>query len=108
MKVAPPVVDAWVIAGDGSPFRPDVAVLWCDHCARWHTHGAMPGHRVAHCDDLASFPHGYVLRIVGTTTAEGIEGRRGAPDPSSIGALEPTIPETSEELDQLREFEEAP
>lgn len=78
-----PVVDAWVVVGDGSAFRPDVAVLWCDSCDSWHTHGAMSGHRVAHCEDPTSFPAGYVLRIVGTTTAEGIKGRRVSPDPST-------------------------
>jgi hypothetical protein len=23
--------------------------FWCPYCARYHDHGAEPGHRVAHC-----------------------------------------------------------
>jgi hypothetical protein len=43
-------------------------VVWtflCPHCRRRHTHGAGPGHRVAHCNDPSS-PYeasGYVLAL---------------------------------------------
>jgi hypothetical protein len=26
-------------------------VVWCEHCARYHRHGAAPGYRVQHCGD---------------------------------------------------------
>lgn len=83
-----PTLDAWVIRGDGSVFHPDVAVLWCEPCRRWHTHGAVPGHRVAHCVGGTAYPVGYFLRLVGRTTTEGIARRRGTPDPATISPLE--------------------
>ena len=37
----------------------------CPHCRCRHTHGAMPGHRVAHCYDAASpfKATGYILTL---------------------------------------------
>ena len=28
--------------------------VWCDHCGKYHQHGAVDGPRVAHCADPAS------------------------------------------------------
>lgn len=38
--------------------------FWCPFCSRYHTHGAEPGHRVAHCGDESSpfYEKGYVLK----------------------------------------------
>ena len=38
--------------------------FWCQYCRRYHTHGAMPGHRVAHCSDERSpfYERGYILK----------------------------------------------
>jgi hypothetical protein len=39
--------------------------FWCPFCARYHTHGAGYGHRVAHCGDHRSpfYETGYVLKL---------------------------------------------
>jgi hypothetical protein len=41
--------------------------FWCPFCARYHTHGAARGHRVAHCSDSSSpfYKTGYVLKLKG-------------------------------------------
>jgi len=39
---------------------------WCPFCCIYHTHGAGPGHRVAHCDSDGESPFrngGYELRL---------------------------------------------
>ena len=39
--------------------------VWCVYCDRWHQHGAVPGHRAAHCHVTTS-PYlrtGYVLEL---------------------------------------------
>jgi hypothetical protein len=67
------------------------AVVWCDHCRRWHWHSPEPGHRVAHCHcygDLdgcrrpVHYEDGYALRIVGPATgaiADAIDHDRPIP-----------------------------
>jgi hypothetical protein len=40
--------------------------FWCPLCRRKHTHGAGPGHRVAHChSDVGrrAWPDGYLLKL---------------------------------------------
>ena len=38
-------------------------VFHCDHCNREHGHGAVEGHRVAHCDDGSPYKDGgYMLK----------------------------------------------
>ena len=40
--------------------------FWCPYCAAKHTHGAPPGHRVAHChspEGMAAFPQGYIIKV---------------------------------------------
>ncbi len=57
----PPVLPAVV-----SPSGETVSV-WCRYCDRFHTHGNVPGHRVAHCivdDSPYRQDGGYVLDIV--------------------------------------------
>jgi hypothetical protein len=48
--------------------RVDVAWrFWCPYCEKWHSHGPVEGHRVAHCMDATGTPfeNGYVLMLVG-------------------------------------------
>ena len=47
----------------------DVFRVWCQQCQRWHGHGAIGGHRVAHCG-TGAYPRGYMLRQVGPWTPE--------------------------------------
>jgi hypothetical protein len=37
--------------------------FWCEHCKTYHHHGAMPGHRIAHCHVKTSpyLDGGYIL-----------------------------------------------
>lgn len=45
----------------------------CDHCQRFHEHGAGPGHRVAHCHRPPAGPYedsGYVLVHAGEWTRQ--------------------------------------
>jgi hypothetical protein len=38
--------------------------VWCDYCKAFHFHGAVEGHRQAHCDYNGSSPYlktGYVI-----------------------------------------------
>lgn len=54
-----PELPAYLFTVDGQPGL-RVFCRWCD---RWHYHGAVYGHRTAHCHNLAS-PYretGYVL-----------------------------------------------
>jgi hypothetical protein len=40
--------------------------FWCPLCTRKHTHGAGPGHRVAHCHSAEAremWPDGYFLKL---------------------------------------------
>jgi hypothetical protein len=39
--------------------------FWCEFCKTNHSHGAMPGHRSAHCHDKASpfKESGYILEL---------------------------------------------
>jgi len=47
------------IDDEGYPHLPAVVLpndqitwrVWCRYCKKFHTHGAGPGHRVAHCHD---------------------------------------------------------
>ena len=41
------------------------AVFWCKYCKRFHYHGPMDGHRVAHCTTKDSPFHerGYILKV---------------------------------------------
>jgi len=34
----------------------------CERCGKTHYHGSGEGHRVSHCDDLDSYPNGYILK----------------------------------------------
>ena len=37
--------------------------IWCPFCVTYHYHGAVLGHRVAHCSDVTPFTRtGYILR----------------------------------------------
>lgn len=37
---------------------------WCPFCVRYHWHGAIEGHREAHCDPKSPFSEtGYILRL---------------------------------------------
>ena len=40
--------------------------VWCPFCQEWHHHGALNGHRVAHCSEESSpfIQTGYILRLV--------------------------------------------
>jgi hypothetical protein len=41
--------------------------VWCEHCRRWHLHGRIDGHRVAHCHRPSS-PYdrtGYIIQKAG-------------------------------------------
>ena len=38
--------------------------VWCKYCDHWHSHGASPGYRVAHCMGKG-YEHGYILRYAG-------------------------------------------
>jgi hypothetical protein len=68
-----PVLDAWD-TGRGQ------WAVWCKYCQVYHFHGAMDGHRVAHCHDmdrrgrqLPLNPYrttGYILRYAGPVTPE--------------------------------------
>ena len=58
---------------DGDVFR-----VWCQHCQRWHGHGAIGGHRVAHCG-TGAYPLGYMLRRVGPWRPELAKLHRKAP-----------------------------
>jgi hypothetical protein len=49
-----PIVTA---ARDGRSF-----VVRCPYCRKVHTHGAIEGHRVAHCEERRPDCPGYVLR----------------------------------------------
>ena len=81
-KKAPPVLNALRTANGVQ------LVIFCDHCRRWHRHGAVgpefgrgDGHRTAHCIDKRSpYKHtGYVLREVGPLTRDNryrIDGRQ--------------------------------
>jgi hypothetical protein len=42
-------------------------LVYCGHCRRWHQHGAVEGHREAHCNDSASpyWKTGYNLAYAG-------------------------------------------
>jgi hypothetical protein len=40
--------------------------FWCPHCRAPHVHGAMEGHRVAHCTRPSPFKEtGYILKLRG-------------------------------------------
>lgn len=41
---APTLKAETFIDGDRELWR-----IWCEHCAAWHYHGAVRGHRIAHC-----------------------------------------------------------
>lgn len=46
------------------PNQRDTVGLYCEHCQRFHYHGAVEGSRVAHCAKPSPFTKtGYVLRI---------------------------------------------
>ncbi len=54
-----PVVLAWKL-----PDQPSTAGFYCQHCKRYHYHGASDGERVAHCVKPSPFKEtGYVLKI---------------------------------------------
>lgn len=41
--------------------------VWCPFCRAWHYHGALNGHRVAHCGHDSGSPFvetGYFIRVV--------------------------------------------
>jgi hypothetical protein len=60
MKV-PVVLCKPINFGEGARWR-----FWCPFCRKYHTHGAAPGHRVAHChteEGYAAWPEGYELRL---------------------------------------------
>jgi hypothetical protein len=41
--------------------------VWCPYCLTEHTHGAGPGHRVAHCIAACPFTDsGYILALPGS------------------------------------------
>jgi hypothetical protein len=45
--------------------------FWCDHCNKWHSHGAGAGHRLAHCHKPGS-PYertGYFIELKDSVTA---------------------------------------
>lgn len=58
--IPPPTLPA-VASDDGK-----IASVWCRYCDRFHTHGNLPGHRVAHCvvEDSPYRDRGYVLELV--------------------------------------------
>lgn len=66
-----PAVPAW-------QRDPTTFTMWCDDCRAYHSHGAAPGHRLAHCHDLPKRPAsrsryydtGYVLVPVGVAPPE--------------------------------------
>jgi hypothetical protein len=56
--IDPPVLDAEPDPR-GTGWR-----VWCRHCHCYHRHGALEGHRVAHCRrDTPYRETGYVLRL---------------------------------------------
>jgi hypothetical protein len=42
-------------------------LVWCKYCKTWHSHGAVEGHREAHCQDSNSpyWRTGYNLAFAG-------------------------------------------
>jgi hypothetical protein len=53
-------------------------LVWCVCCRRYHWHGALPGHRTAHCPDQDT-PHratGYVLIDAGPASPELLRDAR--------------------------------
>ena len=42
-------------------------LVWCKHCRMWHRHGAVEGHREAHCSGPGSpyWKDGYNLAYAG-------------------------------------------
>lgn len=46
-----------ILLGYQVPNRTEWA-CWCPYCFKWHFHGEVSGHRVAHCDN----PHSPLLK----------------------------------------------
>ena len=43
---------------------PGIWKVWCRYCDRWHSHGAAPGYRAAHCHNSDHYAS-YSLRYAG-------------------------------------------
>jgi hypothetical protein len=53
-----PILQAFRLKGNA-------AVVWCQHCKRWHEHCAEIGHRVAHCGvHPEGYPKGYFVAAI--------------------------------------------
>ena len=48
-------------------------VVWCKHCGKYHRHGAVEGHREAHCNDSTGpyWKTGYNLAYAGKWKDDG-------------------------------------
>jgi hypothetical protein len=68
-----PVLSAYEVVVDGVTHW----VVWCEHCRKWHHHGAAEGHREAHCKDSSSpyWKQGYNLAFAGQWKEEYVIGR---------------------------------
>lgn len=50
-----------VLLAEPVPDKPRLWRVWCPYCRCYHTHGALIGHRVAHCVSSPFTETGYYI-----------------------------------------------